>query len=72
VSTSPAAHLARLRQQYGARWRIDREPGPQQETGSGPGWTGPGTYVAIRRADGRTVREHSAAALENSLRTAES
>lgn len=49
MSATPAAHLARLRKEYGGRWRVDSEDGRQQETAAGPGFIGPATYTAVNR-----------------------
>lgn len=64
MSTGPAADLARLRARHGQLWRIDRETGPVQETGSGPGITGQVRWIAIRRSNHLMLRDSTAAGLE--------
>lgn len=59
---TPAEDLARLRVQYGNRWRIDRI---EVEAASGPGFM---AFVATDRQDGRRkLREPTAALLESEL-----
>jgi hypothetical protein len=62
MSETPAAHLARLRVEHGARWRIDR--------------TGPGglaeqpSYIAAERSTGRRIVTASLAELQARLERA--
>jgi hypothetical protein len=71
MNGTPAADLARLRQAYGARWRIDRQPGSIQETGSGPSGGAPALFVAVNRTTGATLTDQSAAGLAAKIQRAE-
>jgi hypothetical protein len=71
MNGTPAADLARLRQAYGARWRIDRQPGSIQETGSGPSGGAPALFVAVNRTTGATVTDATAGGLESKIQAAE-
>ena len=52
MSETPATHLARLRVQYGSRFRIERNQG---------------RFTARERASGRTIRANSSGELEGKL-----
>lgn len=69
---SPAADLARMRKEYGARWRIDHEEGAIQERATRAAYVGPAAYVARHRSTGAVLRDSTASGLENQIRTAES
>ncbi len=55
MGETPAAHLARLRIQYGERYRLDRQD------------DGRPVYVARERHTGRVTRAASVGALEGKL-----
>jgi hypothetical protein len=69
--STPAEQLARLRVRHGGLWRIDRQR-PYQQAASGPGGSGPVLFVAVRRRNGLTLRDETAAGLEAKLNAADS
>lgn len=58
MSTTPAAHLAHLRDVFGQRWRIEK---------SDPGEGHTCCYIASERSTGRRIVETSLAQLEHRL-----
>jgi hypothetical protein len=64
---TPASELARLRERYGASWRIDCQAGHFQQASAGPGWGAPDLFVAVNRSSGHTLTDDSAGGLESKI-----